>query len=578
MSTDINIYIKQSVANVFRHAYIRRRSTDTGLYEQNWQDITSYVKDWGQVQTTIDDVRLNKFVHSGITLKVSNNEGKFNIETDPNSLWYGHLTRYNTMLKIEAGYSDAEDTFGSATITSGSEILVNGGFESTISTGWNNYGVMFSASHTAPAAPPAGTYVAQVLKVTTPGIAYLYQEFQTEINEHYRYEGYFYYPGGGTVSTYIYNGSSTLGTRVVTASVTSGYSYFVGSFTADTTASRFYIGRYLNVGAYWLADAISIMKKITITTSEINNRAQGIFLLSDEIPISGEKNEAVLKGKSLISVFQEVQAKDIGGLSGTLTAQAAIEAIRDHTDGSNNWLFKPFITNQAWYIQTTTNNYVFNTDTIEDMNCWELMSKLAESEGNVLLITRTGDFEFRDRDPNTTASMFDFYGLGYKYMSIKSLSDYRETFNKTYNFFRCKFDNEDTTSSYVEFGTVTAVDPLNYPWKYGKRKYEFENTFMDNTTATAVVQNLHQLFSDPKNEIIVTTKFIPHLDVLDRVALYHDSSSKIGQPLWDIADWDVDEWADESGENFNFTGENFKIISKKINLNKMESEFTLREI
>lgn len=96
--------INAPVSTVFRRAYIKRKSSVTGLYESTWQSITPYVIRWGNIRTGIDDVRLNRFTLSGISLQVDNKLGKFNDENNANSLWSGYLTRYGTLLKIEAGY------------------------------------------------------------------------------------------------------------------------------------------------------------------------------------------------------------------------------------------------------------------------------------------------------------------------------------------------------------------------------------------------------------------------------------------------------------------------------------------
>lgn len=104
--------INNPVCNVFRRAYIKRKSASTGLFEADWQPITPYVIQWGSIKTGVDDVKLNRFTLSGITLQVDNKDGKFNDENNYNSLWYGYLTRYGTLLKIEAGYQGVADSFG----------------------------------------------------------------------------------------------------------------------------------------------------------------------------------------------------------------------------------------------------------------------------------------------------------------------------------------------------------------------------------------------------------------------------------------------------------------------------------
>jgi hypothetical protein len=105
-----------------------------------------------------------------------------------------------------------------------------------------------------------------------------------------------------------------------------------------------------------------------------------------------------------------------------------------------------------------------------------------------------------------------------------------------------------------------------------------ENEFLNTTTANIVALNLYNLFSIPNNELEIITKFIPHFEVMDRIAIYHRSYSVMGTTLWDRFNWDVGFWAGDTGENFDFDGQNYKIISKKLLLDKLENQFVLSEI
>lgn len=96
--------------DIFRRVKIKRRSSSTGLFESDWLDITKHVKRYGTLKRSIDDIRLNKFRLSGVTLKLENHEGKFNPESYESSYWYGYLARPRTLIKIEAGYKDSLGT------------------------------------------------------------------------------------------------------------------------------------------------------------------------------------------------------------------------------------------------------------------------------------------------------------------------------------------------------------------------------------------------------------------------------------------------------------------------------------
>lgn len=119
MSTlSINTMIKKPVANVFRRAKIRRRLTSTGQFENDWLDISQYVKSYGKISTQVDSARRFKFTFSGAKLLVENEDGAFNPSDSPSSLWFGFLNQQRTLVKIEAGFRYIEkDANGVNTIS-----------------------------------------------------------------------------------------------------------------------------------------------------------------------------------------------------------------------------------------------------------------------------------------------------------------------------------------------------------------------------------------------------------------------------------------------------------------------------
>lgn len=419
----IDYEINRPDARSFRRAFIKRRSNTTGLYEATWFEITKYIKKWASIERSVDDLRLNKFTHSGFQVAVRNDTGAFNTEANQNSLWYGYMTRYRTLVKIEGGYFD---------------------------------------------------------------------DSQTEL-------------------------------------------------PTDSTL--------------------------------------GIFIMSDEIPISAPNNQATLRAKSLVSIFDEVRLAEVAGIFQTLTADGLITKIRDHTDGSGNFYFRQFITSTAWTIQSTSVFYNVTSTAIGSMTCWDFMEKLAEAEGYMVLINRTGGLEFRNRDERTTTSQFSFNGQSFVPLNIISLDEHKEAYNKLYTFFRLKYLEADTSTSFVTAGSTSTVDPSSTAWKYGARVYDFETTFLNNATAAqTIVNNLYTTFSVIKEELTIKAKFIPHLEVSDKVSISYHSDSVQGNVLWDLAVWDTDIWPLVFGENFNLDSTPYKIISINHNLDKLLTTFTLRAI
>lgn len=105
----INDQIKKGASRVFRRAYIKRRTNTTALFESDWQEITLDIKKWGKIKQEIDAVRLNKFKLSNVTLKLSNEDGRYNPETDEASIWYNHFGQQRTLVKIEAGFYETKE-------------------------------------------------------------------------------------------------------------------------------------------------------------------------------------------------------------------------------------------------------------------------------------------------------------------------------------------------------------------------------------------------------------------------------------------------------------------------------------
>lgn len=433
LATTIDHEIERPVSTVFRRASIRRRQTVDGLYESSWFDITSYVKKWGTFNIGIDAVRFNRFVFSGVTLVVNNINGAFNPEGDASSIWNGYLTRYRTLLRIQAGYVQDDGT----------------------------------------------------------------------------------------------------------------------ELPTDTT--------------------------------------QGIFILDGEISIDATTMEATLNFKSLVSPFEEVRASELGGIYTTQTASDIFARIRDHTDGSSRFVFQQFISSGAWNINTTTLNYFLSASSaVADMSVWDLMNKLSEAEGKIVIITRTGGLQFRDRDPNTTTVAFAMKGLGSPRMNIIGLKSYYEPIDKFFNFYRLKYLDADTSSSFLTAGTITTIDPSNTSWKYGVRTYEFENTFFANTTtAQNAINSLFSLTSIMRSELQLDVAFTPHVEISDRVSVTYLSYDTTQGDIWGIGDWASDaatayddgaNWDAEAGELFDFDAREFRILSKSTDLDNFVTEFALREI
>lgn len=427
---DLVTLIAQPSADVFRRLLIRRRQTSDGLFEPEWQDVSHLVKQWGTVTREIDAIKLNRFRNSGFDFVARNDRGDFNGEGNLSSLWFGYLTRYRTLVRVEAGYLASDGT--------------------------------------------------------------------TEI-------------------------------------------------PSDTSL--------------------------------------GVFLMDQELPQSAHTNDLRVPCSSLQTIFDEVRAQDIGGLAGvTLTASEIVARVRDHTDGAGSFVFRQFITSTAWNIETTTTNYVLTGDDLQG-TAWDLITGLGEAEAKVPLITRTGGLDFRSRDPRTSTAAFAFSGQGFPRPTMIRLDDYRESLDKFYSYFRFKFLEPETTTSYVTAGTITTVSPSNVPWKYGARTYDVpENRFVQATaaptaTAQAIVDRLHTEFATAVPvEARWISKFVPSLEVLDRVTASYHSYEIAGVSLWDAFLWDGAPWSTSEGENFDWDDRVFKVLSLQTNMDNFTVVVKAQEV
>jgi len=99
--------IKKNNMRVFRRLYMKRRLAG-GDYDTTWQEIpTRYVSKWGSIDYAVDSQKPDFYNYSGANIELTNYDGYFAPQDDNKSFFYNSLTRYKTLVKIEAGYEDA---------------------------------------------------------------------------------------------------------------------------------------------------------------------------------------------------------------------------------------------------------------------------------------------------------------------------------------------------------------------------------------------------------------------------------------------------------------------------------------
>lgn len=97
-------FVAKHKSRVVRRAYIKRRDRFTGLYEDDWLEITKDVKKFGRVRKNIDSIRPFKFRFSNVSLVCENESGRYNTHENESSLWYQRLNQQRTLVKYELAF------------------------------------------------------------------------------------------------------------------------------------------------------------------------------------------------------------------------------------------------------------------------------------------------------------------------------------------------------------------------------------------------------------------------------------------------------------------------------------------
>lgn len=326
------------------------------------------------------------------------------------------------------------------------------------------------------------------------------------------------------------------------------------------------------------------------------SNTQFIGIVSGDIFIS-DKSEVTLNIKPLTQVFRDYSARNIRGYNDSVTASRFIELLRDQTDGSGSYVFRPFFgdTTSNWEISTTSNVFLnLNTSGAQDVidsDVWSIVEKLAQVENFVPFITRDGVFKFISRaSVATDQTFFEFHGAGsfdsQFGQTIKNISAYGPRLTKFYSRVSVKHREADTTTSYAVAETSLTVGPASLSWALGERSLNIENIWIPTSTvASTIATTIFNNVSSLKKEITFKTTFIPGIDILDSVTISYDPSPAAASSLWDLNDWAEDTtnaaadlvWDQISGNALVLDAASYKLLSIEMNLDSLENNFVARE-
>ena len=305
--------------------------------------------------------------------------------------------------------------------------------------------------------------------------------------------------------------------------------------------------------------------------------------------LASSKNETSLLIKPLTQVFVDYPARKIDGWTSTgITASKFVEMLRDQTDGSGNFVFRPFFNNSADFFEIVTTTAVYpnlNTSTAKDIidkNCWQVVEKLTQAENFVPQVKHNGIFKFGPKNISTSSS-FSFYGAGVggqdNGVSIKKINSFGKKMSNYYSRVQLKWQEADTSTSYEVQESQIEVAGGNGPWNFGYRTFSFENLWINSTaTAATLTAALFTELSSLKREINFTSSFVPNLDILDFIDVSYDTGTVRPETLWDENDWDTElTWDDAQGDTIFLENEEFKILNVAHDLDKLETTFIARE-
>lgn len=307
-------------------------------------------------------------------------------------------------------------------------------------------------------------------------------------------------------------------------------------------------------------------------------------------PGVNDKNTITLNVKPLTQLFVDFPARLLTGAYTTtgLTASDFMEKVRDHTDGSGSFVFRPFFqdTTTQWDIQTTTQLYLnLNTTTaafVRSKSVWNVMEKLAQVENFVPYIDFKGVFRFKDLD-TTTPTYFVFNGINTndeKYgHTIKSIDSYGPRLESYYSRVEVKWSDDDTDTSFAFSQADLTVSGTNDPWVFGYRTFKIENPFIpDQATAQTIADNVFSELSALKKEIRFRTSYVPQVSILQTVEMNYDASEPNPGANWDENDWTTELiWDDQPGDAILLENKRFNILSVDMDLDKFGCSFVGRE-
>lgn len=227
---------------------------------------------------------------------------------------------------------------------------------------------------------------------------------------------------------------------------------------------------------------------------------------------------------------------------------------------------------------TPANNLTLDVYDFSGLTCREALTKLAEVSNSAYWVTPnvlTGmpELNFLTKVP-AGASVFTFNSQGAS-VNILAASNYNEGLKNLYTKVSYSGTNPEISSDESGWN----VGDTSASWKYGVKELSIDNPFAQTTSLQQTIcTNTLGLTSIPKEEIDLTTKFLPHLKILDPVTVnFYGASFKPNPNYYGKSYYGKAIYSARLG-GIQLVNAAMKILRVTHNVMNFTSEFGLRRI
>jgi len=382
-----------------------------------------------------------------------------------------------------------------------------------------------------------------------------------------------------------------------------------GTFNENTNQSSFWFG---------YASLQRSLIKIEAGFVHQDKGADGIWV-NTEYPTNSQVFQGIISGNidysneirvaipmaPMLEVFRQFPADRMTYTLALTDASGFFVDIRDFQDSAGTFVFRSFFGNTTtnWDISSipalgpfyeNLANSVATSNNIQAASLWDIMSKIAQTNNNVIFIDTDGKFVIRDRSTlvASQSTTFSFLGLGQwdnTYgRTLKKIDFYGDKITKFYPRVSVHHDDGENKTSYEikrDTFNVTATSDI---WLFGERTLDVQNTFVETSAqAINIGSALADEFGSLKKEIDFTTSFVPHLSINNKVEISYDAGTFNINNLWDQNNWADSAgagdmvgdliWDPDTSSPFTLLAAEFRLIRVAINLDNFECKFTGRE-